>query len=92
MLLEKYEKELSIVVRPLPTRMEIISVRLYPVGLMKELGDKIISLDVGFCIQVPFESLTSSNVSTLHSYCKCKGWKLHCLRDGNTRILYCDKR
>lgn len=91
-LLSRYKQELPWQIIPLPAKMDVVRVQLHPVGLLKELCDRITIISVGYGMRLPFECLTSSNVSTMHSYCKSKGFKLHCIRDGNFRILWTEAR
>lgn len=91
-LLSRYKQELPWQIKPLPQKLDIVRVNLHPVGLLKELAERIFTIPAGYCMELPFECLTSSNVSTMHSYCKQHGWKLHCLRSGNFRLLYVERR
>lgn len=91
-LLNQYKEELGYKVIVLPQKYDLEKVQLYNVGLLKELVDSLITLPVGHAVEVKFEALTSSNVSTMHSNAKAKGYKLHCLRNGQKRVLYLEKR
>ncbi len=91
-LLDHYKDQMGLKTIPLPSKYDLEKVQLYNVGLLKELVDYLISIPDGQAAEVNFESLTSSNVSTLHHNCKVKGYKLHCLRNGPKRVLYVEKK
>lgn len=90
-LLDSYKEQLGFKVISIPAKCEVERVQMYHVGLLKELAQSIMDLPAGQAIEVKFEALTSSNISTIHSTCKHHGFKFHCIRSGDKRILYGEK-
>jgi hypothetical protein len=90
-ILVQYEKQMGLSVVPLPVRTGLTKIQLYPSGLLMELLQRLIKLEPNTCVQVNYEALTNSNISTMHGQAKMLGYKLHCLRDGEKRILYTEK-
>lgn len=91
-LLDSYREQMGLKIINLPQKYSLEKVQLYNVGLLKELVDELIILEKDKAIEVNFEALTPSNVSTLHQNCKVKGYKLHCLRNGLKRVLFVEKK
>lgn len=91
-LLEGYKEQMGYKIISIPQTYELEKTQMYNIGLLKELAEDLMTLPTGQAVEVNFESLTSSNVSTLHTNCKVKGFRLHCLRNGHKRVLYVEKR
>lgn len=91
-LLRRYSLQMGLEVIPIPQDFELEKVQLYPTGVLQELAHTVMELEPGKCISMNYEALTNSNISTLHGYMRSKGYSLHCLRNGNKRVLYSEVR
>lgn len=90
-LIEAYKDKLGIKIIPKPYKYQIEKVQEYTVGLFKELTQLMIGINKYEAVEIKNEALSASNISTLHQNCKKEGYKLHCLRSGDKRILYVEK-
>jgi len=60
-------------------------------GSIVELFQYIRGLEPHQCIEVRSDVLSTSNIMSLYQEAKRQGYKLHCVCDGNKRLLWSEK-
>jgi hypothetical protein len=63
----------------------------YPIGTLRDLADFIIMCPEGKVVEIDANALTASNVSTISLRLKSLNYKLHCVKNGNKKILWSEK-
>lgn len=95
MFLDEYKDKmgLKIIERPPGIRPPKKNFQLWPNGTLSSLGDTLINIiKEGYALEMNYESLTNSNLTTLHTYMYKRGYKLHCWRAEHKRVLFVEKK
>jgi len=74
-----------------PTMIVTTRKRAHVRGSIIELFEYIEMLDTGKCIEIKKDTLTTSNIMSLYQEGKRRGFKLHCVCNGDKRLLWVEK-
>ncbi len=74
-----------------PTIARSKSATKVPIGTLRDLSDYILSCPEGKVVEVDYNALTASNVSAISQSLKSRGYKLHCVKNADKRIMWAEQ-
>lgn len=75
-----------------PTKIETPRKRAHVRGSIVELFSYIELLEAGKCIEIKADVLSTSNIMSLYQEGKRRHFKLHCVCNGDKRLLWVEKQ
>ncbi len=62
----------------------------YPVGTLRDLGEFIINCPEGKVVECDYHALTATNLSSIFQTLKSRGYKFHCVKQGDKRVMWAE--